>query len=222
MRLVSLAVVFLALLAIAPRAEAAPWRAPVPGRVLTAFTFDRAAAFAAGQHRGVDLAASAGTRVRAACGGAVRFAGLLPGGRRGVSVVCGGLVATHLDLAAVRVRRGATVRRGAVVGVAAGPSVHLGARRLGVRHGYLDPLSLIGRDEPPSLGPAPAPRLRRPIPRVAPVPSPTPVRQPRPAGVPAAAWAGLVLLAAGVPLGGLVRRSRRRRVLPRAPVTVRR
>jgi hypothetical protein len=30
-------------------------------------------------------------------------------------------------------------------------------------------------------------------------------------GVPAGAWAGLVVLAAGVPLGGLVRRSRRRR-----------
>jgi hypothetical protein len=31
------------------------------------------------------------------------------------------------------------------------------------------------------------------------------------AAIPSAAWAGLVVLAAGVPLGGLVRRSRRRR-----------
>jgi hypothetical protein len=43
-------------------------------------------------------------------------------------------------------------------------------------------------------------------------PRPRPLAHPRPgAAIPAGAWAGLALLAAGVPLGGLVRRGRRAR-----------
>ena len=69
--------------------------------------------FAAGQHRGADLGAPAGARVRAACGGRVSFAGRVPGGGRTVSVRCGALVATYQHLGRVAVRRGQRLLPGA-------------------------------------------------------------------------------------------------------------
>jgi hypothetical protein len=124
----------------------------------------------------------------------------------------------------VVVRPGARVRAGAALG-AAGPAgrVRLGARLRGRRFGYVDPLRLLGPDRPAPppvapLGRAPrpgsAPTARRPAARpVVRVAVPRPADAPAPA-IPPAAWAGLVLLAAGVPLGGLVRRGRRRRPAP--------
>jgi hypothetical protein len=105
----------------------------------------------------------------------------------------------------------------------AGPAglVRLGARVTARRWGWVDPLQVLG-DAPPRgapLGPAPptARRVRLP-PRGAPAlraPAPAPAR------VPAVAWAGALLLAAGLPVGGVlsVRRARRRRA--RAVVTAR-
>lgn len=212
---VLLALVLLA--AATPGASAEGWRRPVDGAAVRSFALGPSP-YAAGWHRGVDLAARPGARVRSACSGIVRFAGRLPGGRGGVSVVCGGLVATHLDLASVAVRRGGRVERGAVLGAAAGPSVHLGARRLGLPHGYVDPLALLGHEGPPRLGPAPRPQRPLPAPPLAParrpVASPRRASAPAPAAIPFPAWAGLALFAAGIPLGALVRR-RRRTVLPR-------
>jgi len=53
-----------------PSVAARSWQRPVDGPVLRLFAVgpDR---FAAGQHRGVDLAAATGARVGAACGGRV-------------------------------------------------------------------------------------------------------------------------------------------------------
>jgi len=170
------------------------WRWPVRGEVLTPFVLgpDR---FAPGQHRGIDVAAAAGAPVRAACGGTVRFAGRVPGRGRGVTVVCGGLVATHLELGRTTVRRGAAVAAGTVVGTAAASHVQLGARRLGSAHGYVDPLRLLAADPPPPLGTVPPPRRR---PRGAPAtrrrwrapergPAPRPVAAPAPRPAPSAA-----------------------------------
>src|SRR5918997_6330506 len=99
-------------LLLAPHAVARGWERPVEGAVLRPFSvvLDR---FAAGQHRGVDLAAPPGARVRAACGGRVRFAGRLPRGGRTVSVRCGRLVASYQHLGVVVVRRGEAVAAGA-------------------------------------------------------------------------------------------------------------
>jgi hypothetical protein len=116
----------------------------------------------------------------------------------------------------VAVRRGARLAAGAPLGaVGPGGRLRLGARRGAERFGYVDPLGLLADDRPPSDPPAPLGRA----PRVPVLPAPLrPAPRPRRVavarggpGVPVAAWAGLVVLAAGVPLGGLVRRSRRRR-----------
>ena len=87
------------------------------------------ARFAPGQHRGIDIAAAAGRGVRSACHGRVRFAGRLPGRGRVVSVVCGRLVATYLELGSLAVRRGDAVAAGAPIGTVAASHLQLGARR---------------------------------------------------------------------------------------------
>src|SRR3954454_5249452 len=232
------------------------WRWPVEGAVVGRFAYARNAPFTAGARRGIDIAAAPGAAVRAACRGRVAFAGAVPGGRGlGVTVRCGALVATHLGLARLAVRRGDRVAAGTPVG-SVGPAgrVRLGARRAADRFGYVDPLALLRDDGPPggpalppsaprpparplpSPGPAPLGRAPRtpatvlgraphaPAPRTAPH-APLPAPRPRPAvgerprtAIPAGAWAGLLLLAAGVPLGLLIRRRRVRRI-PESPAT---
>jgi murein DD-endopeptidase MepM/ murein hydrolase activator NlpD len=224
----------LALLAfVLPRAAAGAvarehWRWPVASRELAGrFRYAPRHPFAAAQRRGVDLTAAPGGAVRAACSGRVTFAGPLPGGRgAGVTVRCGGLVATHLGLGRVVVRRGARVAAGTRLGVV-GPAgrVRLGARRGSERFGYVDPLALLSDERPPvdpglPLGRAPrAPHVVAPL---RPLARPVAVRAAARDGasIPSAAWAGLVALAAGVPLGGIVRRSRRRRAAQPLPATV--
>lgn len=221
-----------------PAADAASWRWPVPPREPArgfAVGPDR---FAAGQHRGVDLPAPVGTPVRAACAGRVRFAGTVGDAGLTVSVACGALVATYLHLARAHVRRGAKVRRGAVLGLVGrsgrpqgAPHLHLGARRAADGR-YVDPLALLGRPGPPGgppvapaprpgraprLGRAPRPGVRpraaRPVvaPAASPAPSPVPAR-----GTPWAALAGLALLvaAAAPTVAATRRRDRRARAHP--------
>src|SRR4051794_36779348 len=86
------------------------WRWPEDGTVVGRFAYARSAPFTAGARRGIDIAAAPGAAVRAACRGRVAFAGAVPGGRGlGVTVRCGALVATHLGLVRLAVRRGAPV-----------------------------------------------------------------------------------------------------------------
>ena len=237
----------------APTASAAPWRWPLEGQVAREFRVG-ANPYAAGQHRGVDLAAPPGRPVRAACPGPVRFAGRVGDSGLVVSVLCGELIASYLHLSETVVRRGERVgtgRRLGTVGRTGDPSpgpahLHLGAREVATGR-YRDPLELLGGDRTPPgapvLGgprralprpvplsraparvrvPAPAPGLA-PASGLAPAPglSPVPLFAAPPAGasdgpaparsLPLVAWLGLVLFAAGVPLGGLVRRRRRAR-----------
>lgn len=112
-------------------------------------------------HRGVDLAAPPGTRVRAAAAGRVSFAGPVAG--RGVLVVTlpapPGAVPLRITYEPVRavVEAGARVRAGQVVALTAadaashcaGACLHWGLRR---GDAYLDPLSLLPRlpRRPPS------------------------------------------------------------------------
>jgi hypothetical protein len=195
-------------------AHAARWRAPVDGALIAPFDFDGSRPYAAGRRRGLELSARRGEPVRSACGGEVTFAGRLPGGEAGVTVRCGALAATHLRLASASVHRGARVARGASLGMAAGGSLRLGARRVGRRHGYVDPAELLasGPSAAPPVAPTGPPprRPRAPAPRPLPPPRPLPLSAPRAGRVPLVAWAGLVLLAVGVPAGGVVRARRRR------------
>jgi hypothetical protein len=157
-------------------ATARGWQRPVDGPVLRPFSLgpDR---FAAGQHRGVDLAAAPATRVRAACGGRVGFAGRVPRGGLTVSVRCGRLIATLQHLGAIVVRRGQLVRPGALIGRAgsarARPHVHLGAR-VAATGAYVDPLDLLAGA--PRAVPPPLPAARRPPPLRSPPVSRPPLR----------------------------------------------
>lgn len=222
------AAVLLCFLAFAPAATAGSWLRPVPGWVDRAFlvTPER---YAAGQHRGVDLAAPAGTPVRAACTGPVRFAGRVPGGGLTVSVRCRRLAATYQHLGTIAVRRGGAVTRGARIGVSGRSGLrpgriahlHLGARDLRTNT-YVDPLTLLRPEPPPAPPLLPAPRARDPVRPVGPVarPAPAPVaaREPAPVRLPWTAWAGLGLLAPAIGAGGLVRVRARRRTAWRQEV----
>jgi hypothetical protein len=184
--LVLVAVAFAALDAGVALAASGRWRPPLPGATVSgAFTFDRAAPYARGGRRGIDLRGLPGARVVAACAGTVTYAGRVPGWGRGVSLRCGGLVATELGLASAAVARGARVWPGAVVGrLAPRGLLRLGARRVGDRHGYVDPLELLGDGDrwvPPSVVPRRRPAGRR-RPRALPPPAmPVAIGPPRPA-----------------------------------------
>jgi murein DD-endopeptidase MepM/ murein hydrolase activator NlpD len=230
------ALVLVACLSLTSSAGAAAWRRPVAGPVLRAFALS-ADRYARGQHRGIDLGAPPGARVRAACAGRVRFAGTVPGGGRTVSVGCGRLVASYQHLGVLAVRRGQVVAAGADVGTVGRsgdpreprPHVHLGARD-GAGGRYVDPSTLFGA-APRALPPLrSAPRRRVPLGRAPPRPAPPRLLAPRPAtatapvaaepvagpqGAPAPAlplvvWIGLLAFGLGLPLGGLVTRCRRR------------
>jgi murein DD-endopeptidase MepM/ murein hydrolase activator NlpD len=234
--LLVVSVVAVVALVLAPSVAARSWERPVDGAVLRLFAVgpDR---FAAGQHRGVDLAAAPGERVRAACGGRVSFAGRVPRGGLTVSVRCGRLVATYQHLGAVGVRRSQVVVAGARIGTVGSarprPHVHLGARERATG-AYVDPLALLAGGprtvrpplpvarRPLPLGPAPQARrpLRRPAPARAPRRPPAvaratpaaPHQAPAPVGrLPWLVWLGFGLFGLGLPLGGLVRVRERRR-----------
>ena len=197
----------LSLLVVSP-AEAA-WRWPLRGEVRRPFAVTPARPYDAGQHRGVDLVARPGSVVRSACAGRVRFAGRIARSGGVVSVRCGALVATYLELGGVHAVRGRRVGAGARLGVVgAAAHLHLGARD--ARSGrYVDPLTLLRTPRAPTLGPAPdvGPPARPPR---TPAPRPAPVAVREPTGVPVGVWAGLALVAAGLPVGGLLVRQRSR------------
>jgi hypothetical protein len=216
-----------------PLAHRATWRWPLRGPVVGSFRLTPRSPYARGQRRGIDVAAAPGTTVRAACPGRVTFAGALPHLGLALSVRCAGFVATYLRLARLAVRRGRTVGTGEPLGTL-GPAgaLRLGARRAHDRRGYVDPLSLLSEATPPVLGPAPLPRrtrrARRPArPRPLRPPAPAPRRTPRPAPpqradparLPWPAYPAIALVATALPVGGLVRRRRRRdrpAVVPRS------
>lgn len=97
-------------------------------------------------HRGVDLAAAAGTEIRAAGDGVIVFAGWVVD-RSVVSIDHPDGIRTTYEPVAPMVRSGEVVGAGQVIGVLeAGhcdpACLHWGARR--GTHDYLDPLTLLG------------------------------------------------------------------------------
>jgi hypothetical protein len=201
-------------LATPPAAAAATprWHWPLRGELTGRFRVTPASPYAAGQHRGIDIAAAPGTPVGSACSGTVTFAGAVPRGGLGVTVRCGRLAATHLGLGAVAVRAGSRLAPGTRLGTLGREGrLRLGARVADRRFGYVDPLGLLAPDPvpPPPLGGAPRARPAAPSPLHAPSRRPAP--PPVPAAIPPLAWMGVGLLAAGLPLGALTRRTVRRR-----------
>lgn len=148
LRLTTIVAVFLAWV---PVAQAWSW--PVQGPVLQPFGYDEANPYAAGQHRGIDIGASAaGAPVVAPAGGTVSFAGSVPTNGKSVTIeTADGYSVTLTHLGTIAVAEGASVDEGAVVG-SVGPSgtpeqavpyVHLGVRLDADPNGYLDPLGLL-------------------------------------------------------------------------------
>jgi len=183
----------------------------VPGPLERSFSYRAGSPFAAGQRRGVVLAARPGARVASACSGVVAFAGSVAR-RTAVSVRCG---RWHVAYGGVRTphRPGARVRGGRLLGRVAGRGgIHLSVRRAADRFAYVDPMRLLPAPAlpppPPPLaaprpGSPPAPAPPRPAPlatRPAPLASPpAPLASPpaRPALAPWPVWLGLALLLAG-------------------------
>ena len=186
---------FAAFLVFASPAHAS-WSWPVQGEVITQYR-NGADPYAGGQHRGIDIAAAAGTPVVAAAGGEVRFAGTAGSSGLTVSVrTADGFDTSYLHLSSFAVRAGARVSAGERVGAvgttgtrsAVQPHLHFGVREAGTRHAYVDPLSMLppATAPPPSEAPRPVPApAPAPLsPRPAPVPEPAPRGAPRPAPVP--------------------------------------
>ena len=203
---------FTAFLVFAPPAHAS-WSWPVQGEVITQYR-NGADPYAGGQHRGIDIAAAAGTPVVAAAGGEVRFAGTAGSSGLTVSVrTADGFDTSYLHLSSFAVRAGARVSAGERVGAvgttgtrsAVQPHLHFGVREAGTRHAYVDPLSMLppATAPPPSEAPrpvpAPAPAPLSPTP--APVPEPAPRGAPRPAPVPRSAVRRGRRLSRAAPLG---------------------
>ena len=138
--------------------SAIAWSWPASGAVLRPFVVvpDE---YAAGQHRGVDLAGSLGEPVLSPAAGVARFAGTLPLHGRSVTIeTADGFTLTLLHLGSVDVARGAVVGEGDRLGTLGSsgeaehdvPYLHLGIRRTAAPDGYVDPLD----------APARAPRVR--------------------------------------------------------------
>jgi murein DD-endopeptidase MepM/ murein hydrolase activator NlpD len=176
-----------ALLVLPPPARAgADWDWPVQGEVITPYQ-NGEDPYAAGQHRGIDIAAEVGQPVVAATRGAVTFAGTA--GSSGLTVAVrtsdGRFDTSYLHLSAISVRRGDAVDQGQRIGAAGTsgrrsaerPHLHFGVREAGSDHAYRDPLGFLppltppaAEPEPPRGAPVPAGSPRTPSPVAAPVP----------------------------------------------------
>ncbi len=179
MRRLFVVLAVLAVLVLAPSASAWTW--PLHGDVLRPYSLGPDA-YAAGQHRGIDVAGDAGESVRAPASGVVSFAGVVPSSGRTVTIQLDGYAVSLTHLGEIGVEKGATVSEGDAVGIAGGsgdvewpaPYVHLGVRISSAADGYVDPATLL---PPRAAAPPPAP----PAPVGAPAPAPAPVAGAAPA-----------------------------------------
>ena len=185
------------LFAPSPALAAEGWAWPVRGEILTHYR-NGADPYAAGQHRGIDIAAADGTSVNAATAGSVTFAG--SAGSAGLTVSMrtadGRFDLSHLHLSALSVKEGDQLAAGDRVGSVGTsgrrshprPHLHFGVREAARQHAYLDPLTLLSSPAlPPEPRGAPVPAPARPVPAAAPVPAPRPARVPASRPVPRSA-----------------------------------
>jgi murein DD-endopeptidase MepM/ murein hydrolase activator NlpD len=143
-----LSVVVISSLCFAPapaRAASRTWVRPVDGAVVKPFVAPRTR-FGPG-HLGVHLRAVPGTPVRAAGDGSVVFAGKVAYSRHIVIRHGNGWRTTYSFVASIRVRAGARVRAGEVIGTTGGrgPNHDGTVLHFGLRIGdtYVDPMQLF-------------------------------------------------------------------------------
>ena len=111
-----------------PPLQAGELERPVPGPVTRSWQLDCGSGKG---HRGVDLAAPAGTAVLAAADGKVIFSGYTPAEGGGMTVSIGhprGYHSTYLHLSKVLVAGGQNVTRGQKIAESAGPYIHFGLK----------------------------------------------------------------------------------------------
>jgi peptidase M23-like protein len=222
----------LALTAPVEAGAAGDWTWPVRGRVITPYR-NGDDPYAAGQHRGIDIAAPVGRPVVAATAGVVTFAGTAGSSGRSVTVrtADGRFDTTYLHLSSISARVGDRLGRGARLGAVGTtgrrsspqPHLHFGVRQAGSRHVYRDPLYFL--PAPPTAGSAPprgamapvgAPRPLAPRPpHVVPMPSRGPAPRPAPDRHPAVAQSAPPARAA-LPAGAVGAPRHRGSPVPRA------
>jgi hypothetical protein len=142
-----------ALLCPAAASAQGDWQWPVRGDVITSYANDNSKPYAGGMHRGIDIAASAGTKVGAARAGTVSYAGNL--GSSGLTVAvktdAGSYATSYLHLSEIAVSRGEHVAAGQRLGAvgttgdrsAQQPHLHFGIRLADRDNFYVDPLTLL-------------------------------------------------------------------------------
>ena len=185
MRRFAFVLALLAVLVVTPQASAWSW--PLRGEVLRPYSLGPDP-YAAGQHRGVDVAGSAGEAVRAPAAGVVSFVGVVPSSGRTVTIQTDGYAVSLTHLGETTVAKGATVAEGDAVGVAGQsgevewptPYVHLGIRVSSAADGYIDPATLL---PPRAVAPPPPPAGEVAAPAPSPAPAVPPVTSPVPAPV---------------------------------------
>ena len=132
--------------AAAPASAAGPWSWPVTGPVINAFD-PPASPFGSG-HRGIDIAATAGTPVLAPAPGTITFAGPVAGHLFVTIDHGGGVESTYSWVSALVVKKGDVVAAGTLVARSGAghptdpvPSLHMGVKLHDV---YVDPLAYLG------------------------------------------------------------------------------
>ena len=187
-------------LALALPGTCLAWAWPAQGEVLRTYS-NGPDPYAAGQHRGIDIAAGSDEVIVAPATGAVTFAGTVPTNGKTVTILTsGGYSVTLTHLGEARVKKGDSVTEGAGVARAGTsgtpewdrPYVHLGIRVATEPEGYVDPLSLLpsrgATSSAPVADPAPQPSPQpaaQPAPHPAPAPAPAAEQAPEPAPAPA-------------------------------------
>lgn len=124
-------------------------RWPVDGAVVTDFRTG-SDPYAAGQHRGIDIAVGLGAVVVAPASGEVSYSGRLPDGGETVTVRAGDKLLSHLHLASRAVKRGDSVAAGAPLGTVGltgkrsieQPHLHFSVRDVATKK-YIDPMSVL-------------------------------------------------------------------------------
>jgi murein DD-endopeptidase MepM/ murein hydrolase activator NlpD len=122
------------------------YRWPVHGEVIRPFE-EPANPYSAG-HRGIDIAAPFGTPIRAPADGTVSFAGTVAGALFISIDHAGGIRTSYSWVSSIAVKKGQSVRAGAVIGATGQghpgsdrPHLHFSARLEGT---YIDPMLLLG------------------------------------------------------------------------------
>lgn len=153
-----------------PAGAASGMRWPADGPVVTGF-ITGSNPYAAGQHRGIDIAAPLGTMVVAPAAGVVSYSAKLPDGGETVTLRANGLLLSHLHLATRSVARGDEVAAGAPLGTVGTtgkrsieqPHLHFGVRDAATKK-YIDPLSVLApRETPAQIPQASAPAIATPV-----------------------------------------------------------